>query len=280
MVGEMAYERPRAQPLDYMPWQIAGSKLWFRGPARALGGRYALFLGGTETFGKFIEAPFPALTEEKTGLRCINFGWPNAGVDVFLNDPAILDAATCARACVLQVPCAQNMSNQFYTVHPRRNDRFLGPSAQLRRLYAEVDFTEFHFTRHMLGHLQALGPERFAAVRTELETVWTARMRLLLSRLGGRVILLWFAARKPGEGDSGLDVARDPAFVTRRMFECVSRDAAAAVTVCASKSAQARGTDRMVFTAQDAQAAAELLGPKAHEEAARALRPVLEKICA
>lgn len=276
----MAFEKPGAPSLDYMPWRFAGSKLLFRGPVRRPEGRYALFLGGTETYGKFIKTPFPARLEEMTGLKCINFGWPNAGLDVFLNEPALLEAARRARAVILQVPSALNMTNRFYSVHPRRNDRFLGPSALMKSVFDDVDFTQFHFTRHLLRHLQVSAPDRFAILRIELQVSWIARMRLLLSRLGDRVILLWFSARKPGEDQDCVDVARDPAFVTRQMLTAVSDKAAALVTVRASKSAQSRGTQGMVFSDLEATAATELLGPKAHEEAARALRPVIEKISA
>lgn len=276
----MAFERLGAPSLDYMPWWFAGSKLLFRGPERIPEGRYALFLGGTETYGKFIDMPFPARVEEMTGLKCVNFGWPNAGVDVFLNEPALLNAATGARAVILQGPSASNMTNRFYSVHPRRNDRFLRPSALMKSVFDEVDFTQFHFTRHLLRHLQISAPDRFSVLRQELRVSWIARMRLLLSKLGDGVILLWFSSRKPGEDADCVDVARDPAFVTRQMLTTVSEEAAALVTVCASKSAQARGTQGMVFSDLEAPAAAELLGPKAHEEAARALRPVIEKISA
>ena len=154
LVGEMAYERMGETTLDYLPCRYGGCRLLFRGPQRRLEGSYAAFLGGTETYGKFIERPFPALVEARTGLRCVNFGWPNAGVDVFLNEPELLKMAGAARVVVLQVPCAPNLSNRYYSVHPRRNDRFVTATPRLQSLFPEVDFTEFHFTRHLLSRLR------------------------------------------------------------------------------------------------------------------------------
>ncbi len=34
---------------------------------------------------------------------------------------------------------AQNLSNRFYAVHPRRNDRFLRASTLMKTIFREVD---------------------------------------------------------------------------------------------------------------------------------------------
>jgi len=275
VVGVMAYERHRGEALDYKPCRYPGSKLLFRGPRRALDTPYLAFLGGTETYGKFIQIPFPNLLERDLGVPCVNFGWPNAGVDVFLNEPAILKAASRAQAVVLQLPCAQNMTNRFYSVHPRRNDRFLGPSALMKTIFSEVDFTEFHFTRHLLRHVKTVAPDRFSLLRDELQQAWIARMRLLLTQLGSNTVLLWFSGRRPAEDNDSPDLVLDPAFVTRRMIQAIADKSACVVQVCASDAAKAVGSAGMIYSGLEASAAAELLGPMAHEEAARALMPTL-----
>lgn len=274
----MAYEKLGATSLDYMPCRYGASKLLFRGPRRRLSGRYAAFLGGTETYGKFIVRPFPALIEARTGAKCVNLGWPNAGIDVFLHDPDVLAVASRAKLVVLQVPAAQNMSNRFYSVHPRRNDRFVEASPMLRAIFREVDFTEFHFTRHMLRHLRHVAPDRFGLVRDELQTAWIARMRLLLHQIGAPVALLWLSAHPPGEEAECPDITEDPAFVTRAMLEALRPKVLKVIEATASATALAYGTNRMVFSEFEANAAAELLGPAAHEEAADALNPLISEI--
>ena len=273
----MAYEKLTGIALDYERCCYPNSKLMFRGPKRQLDGGYVAFLGGTETFGKFIEHPFADLVETAIGTRCVNFGWPNAGVDVFLNDEGVLQAAQNARSVVLQLPCAQNMSNRFYTVHPRRNDRFVEPLPLMREVFPAVDFSEFNFTRHLLSHLQRRAPDSFAMLRRELQTIWVARMRLLLRKLDRDVVLLWFSRRGPGQSTECLDIAMDPALVTRRMVNAINGPGAQLVEVCASSAAQAAGTAGMVYSSVEESAASELLGPIAHSEAAAALFPVLEE---
>ena len=134
-VGAMLYEHPGGDTLDYLLCHYGHSKLAFRGPPRPLPRDYVCFVGGTETFGKFVSRPFPALVEDMTGLTSLNLGSANAGLDSFVQDPTVIAMARQARLVVLQLMGPQYLSNRFYTVHPRRNDRFLKANAPLRRLY-------------------------------------------------------------------------------------------------------------------------------------------------
>jgi len=274
----MAYERLGDSSLDYKTCRYGTSKLLFRGPKRRLNGRYAAFLGGTETYGKFIERPFPALVESRTGVRCVNFGWPNAGVDVFLNDPEVLSAASRARVAVIQAPPAQNMSNRFYAVHPRRNDRFVSASPMMRAIFREIDFTEFHFTRHMLCALRDRAPDRYALIRDELQMAWTARMRLLLTQIETPVVLFWFSRHAPGNEAEHPELVEDPAFVSKNMIDALREEVLLVVDATVSAEAMAENAQGKVFSDLEAAAAAEVLGPSAHTEAAETLIPVITEL--
>ncbi|SLN52598.1 hypothetical protein ROA7450_02649 [Roseovarius albus] len=271
----MSYEKLGLETLNYDPCRYPGAKLLFRGPRRSLEGDYIAFLGGTDTYGKFIAQPFAGLIERDTGLRCVNFGWPNAGADVYLKEPGVLQHASNAQLTVLQLPCAQNMSNRFYRVHPRRNDRFVRASKKLRKLYPEVDFTEFHFVRHMLRHLQALSSERFEDVIEELSEAWPPRLRLLLSQIDAPVLLLWFSLRRPEEDETSLRITHDPGFVSRDMIEDLRSEVADLIEFQPSETARKAGQAGMVFSQIEAPAAAELMGPTAHVEVAQLLAPAI-----
>ena len=246
------------------------SKLLFRGPRRSLNKPYLTFLGGTETYGKFIANPFPELVEQSIGRTCINLGCVNAGVDVFSTDVQITEMATGADVTVVQIMGAHNMSNRFYTVHPRRNDRFLKPSSLLQAIYREVDFAEFNFNKHMLQRLYTLSPGRFDTVVDELRQAWLARMRMLLGQIKGKTVLLWFADHTPDDVLSA-DVEKDPWFITRDMIEKLRPLATDVIEVVASPSTCALGTEGMVFNQMEAPVAKHLLGPAAHQEAAAAV---------
>lgn len=278
MVGYMAFSDTGHVPLTIDQCRYDGSRLLFRGPRRRLEGEFAAFLGGTETFGKFISRPFPDLVEDLTGITCVNFGWPNAGIDVFANDSALIDCAGRAEVCVLQVPCAINMSNMYYRVHPRRNDRFVQATDALKLLFYEVDFTEFSFTRHMLGHLHALSPERFSYICQELAAVWVPGMRGLLRQIGAPVILLWLSARAPEEVSDSPELEADPALVSREMLEALRGDVHGIVELRLGEGARGVDIGAVSRSRSDKRAAQGLLGPDAHTQAAEALVPVLAEI--
>ncbi|MCA0203675.1 DUF6473 family protein [Pararhodobacter sp.] len=137
------------------------------------------------------------------------------GVDLHLADPALAGRAQWAVAFALVLPPLGNLSNAFYRVHPRRNDRFLAARAPLKALFPEVDFAAFAFTGHALGSLASTCPERFALVRHGLVEAWVPRMRLLLAVLPPRGALIdlptpeWL--RRPVTMREGLrQIALDP----------------------------------------------------------------------
>lgn len=263
--------------LDYLPCRYENSKLLFRGPRRDLSKPYVAFLGGTETYGKFIEMPFVEQLNETLPINCVNFGCLNAGVDVFLHDPFLPDAARNAAVTVLQVPAAQNMTNRLYSVHPRRNDRFVSATRMLHTIYPDVDFAGFHFNKHMLKHLREISPERYCIVEQELNHAWTARMETLLKKIGGRVILLWVSARTPEEIDR-IDV--DPMHITREMLDHMKTKVSGYVEVTLTQDALDNPSEGMVFNQMEAPIAREMLGPKAHNEVVTALQPAIEDLLA
>lgn len=272
----MSYEMMGSGALDYMPCRYGESRLIFRGPERELGGKYTLFVGGTETYGKFMANPFPALVEQATGRACVNFGCINAGVDAFLSDPAAMQVMHKADTVVIQVMGAHNMSNRFYRVHPRRNDRFLDASAIMKMTFREVDFTEFHFTRHMLGTLCARAPDRYAMLRDELKQAWVARMRLLLNSIPGRKYLLWFSSQRPSCDPCQPGLGPDPLLVDRAMLDVLQPLVTDLIEVVASPEALRQGSEGMVFSEMEKLAAQRLLGPAVHQQAAEAIAAKLQ----
>jgi hypothetical protein len=271
----MSFEKVGDGALDYMPYRLSSSRLAFRGPQPDLSGKYTVFLGGTETYGKFVPKPYPQRIADMTGRQCANFGVVNAGIDVFLHTPAVLQAAHQAEMTVIQIMGAHNMSNRYYSVHPRRNDRFTGASSTMQMTFRELDFTEFHFTRHMVGALAARAPDRYAAMIEELRKAWVARMKLLIATIDAPVTLLWFADHAPTGNCTQRGVGRDPLFVEREMLDLLRPMVSGLVEAVVSPEALSQGVRGMVLRDLERPAAMRMLGCQAHDEAANALLSML-----
>ncbi len=267
----MSYELTGASALLSAPCKYPGSKLQVRGPERELGDEYVAFLGGTEVYGRFIHRPFVAAVEEALETDCVNLGCVNGGLDSFLRDPGILSIAARAELSVLQVLGAQNLSNRFYKVHPRRNDRFLSATKELAELYPEVDFTEFHFNRHLLQALQQLSQERFDLVRDALQQAWVAGMARMVDRLEGRVALLWLRY------DLGAEAAEDPQFrneplmVDRAMIDSLMPKVKGLIELEVQTAGGCSDIEGMQFGQMEFPAAKLMLGPSEHRRIAQAV---------
>jgi len=241
------------------------SKVSFRGPRRATTGRYLAFLGGSETFAKFIDRPFPSLIETAIGEVCINLGCQSAGPDVFLRDTAIQSLCHDAVATVIQVMGSTNQSNAFYKVHPRRNDRFIAPSDKLMALYPEIDFSEISFTGHLIARMRAVDEERFAIVDKHLGHTWIRRMKALIGQANGPVVL-WVGEKASSGG------LHDSALVTNAMMDELRPYVAHVVRV----DPQIGSTEKMRFAPLEETVACGMMSVDGHLAAAKALRTQLQ----
>lgn len=261
----MSFER-HLEGLDYAPCRYAGSRLTFRGPPADLRRPYVAVVGACEAFGCYVRDPFPARLGARLGHSVVNLGVRNASLDAFLKDDAALHVIAGAAVVVVQAMSAANLSNRFYVVHARRNDRFLAQSSAMEALFPTVDFSEFAFTQHLLTTLRAQSADRFRLVETELRTAWRARMRTLLDVVRGPAVVL--AVRRPGRGVLG----RTPLLVTDQMIADLAGDGVETVA-CACPAATPADLAAMVFPETEVARAQASLPPSAHAAIADALLP-------
>ena len=271
----MAFEYLGQSALNYYPCRYGASKIIFRGPEKSLAEVYCAVIGGSETYGKFVDEPFPTLLEKLTGRSIVNLGCMNAGVDAFANDDVIIDICKNAEITIVQLTGAQNMSNKYYTVHPRRNDRFLEASDKLRALYEKVDFTEIHFTGHLLNVLEKSSARHFSCIRKELRIHWVSLMKTMLERIGGNIILLWLSEHDPCDPLRLNHHWGDPVFLNRDMLDQLSGLVAGVVEIVATPDEINAGHERMYFSQMQEPAARQMLGPVVQQAAARELSILL-----
>lgn len=248
------------------------SRIPFRGPIRPTDGRYVACLGGTDTFGRFIREPWPELVEAELGEVCVNLGCPSAGADVFLADSAVQALCHDAAATVIQVTGAANLSNAFYKVHPRRNDRFIRPTEALTRLFPDVDFTDIAFTGHLLSRLRTTDEGRFDVVLEVLKKTWLCRYEAQIDACLGPVFLLWMAERSPDMPQSANPRPCDPDFIHRPLLEALRARVDGIIEVVARPG----DTGDMSYTPLDRIVAGQTLGPSVHMKVADAVVPALK----
>lgn len=215
--------------------------------------------------------PFPTLLSDGVALPVANLGIPQAGLTLFSEEKVLLDLASDAEVTVLQVLGAQNMSNRLYSVHSRRNDRFLGVSPALREIFPEVDFSQINFTGHLMSTLKGSSGAAFSVLVDELKWAWVQRMRRILSLIKSKVVLVWITDQSPLREPGQLD-EREPHFVDRMMISELLPDIDGLVEVTLGGTSALEGK---VFSEREREAARILPGQADHARIAAALAPTV-----
>ncbi len=253
-----------------------GSVRRFRAPKRSLQDPYVACVGGHETFGRFVDTPFPQALESRLKSPCINLGSAFCGVEALTRDLGLQDIIRRSRTCILQVPDIAGQSNAYYRVHPHRNDRFLQPTPKLVALYPEVDFTEFHFVRHFLGALQAQCGDRYKYVVQELREQWASRLLSFLPKLKSPVVLLYLSYQSQPE-DTERTFAPNLT-IQPEMLAALTPHVAALAEVQVSPSAQSDDLEDVIFGTMQQPIAEHVIGPATHRRIAAQLASVLRDL--
>lgn len=264
----MFHNRQGPAGLTYSLCQYPGARVTYRGPPANLQRPYMAFIGASETFGPFVEAPFPTLIAEAYGVEVLNLGVRNAGPDVHLQSRAMLQLTSVAVATVVQVPLIPNLSNRFYRVHPRRNDRFLCITEELRALAPYVDLCDVNFIGHFWAELARQAPDVVSLVRQEVEEVWLDRMRLMLRHIKSPVYLLVIEK----------DVANPAAkwAVSRTMLDALRSLVSQIVHVRPSQQALREGRSTLMFSDAEFSKASGALNATAHKDVAHGVMAAMD----
>lgn len=274
-----------ADGLDYRLCRYGSSRHMFRGPAKQIDDIVVAILGGSATFGRFVERPYPMLLEQELKQPVANLGCMHAGPEAFFRDPVVDEVCNRAQVVVVQIMGAQNTSNAFYEVHPRRNDRFLSATDRLCGLFPGIDLADVHFTGHLLRQLRRANPASFEDMIGAVRQAWVARMKTLIDRIDVPVVLLWLADKAPvATGAEATDVpaaaAGSPGLVNRQMIEQIRPLAVQVIECVCPVTADSTVAGRPLAAPGGRLFGPGLLGVDAHAQAAvslsAALRPVLQ----
>lgn len=219
------YQKPDQAFIDYDGYVWGRLSQVYRGPKPDLTQPYVACIGGAQTFGRYVERPYPSLLSGALNHQVANFGTANAGPGFFLRDSEVLEAASAAEVCVVQVMSARSLSNRLFKVKLARNAQIEAVSKALEDLFPHVDFETFTYAHNMLNQIAEDDPEKFLSVETELKTAWVARTRVLLQSIQTKRVLFWFSERAP---DDAPDLSAEtpglkyPQFVDQAMIDAVA----------------------------------------------------------
>lgn len=111
------YERLDNGIIDYQTYNIEGLLgLVLRGPAQALfeEGSYICCLGAAQTFGRFVEHPYPELLRKSLDFPVVNLGLPGAGPQAFIDRPELLEFTNRGNLAIVQVLSARSAPNRYF----------------------------------------------------------------------------------------------------------------------------------------------------------------------
>ncbi|MDG1971221.1 MAG: DUF6473 family protein [Paracoccaceae bacterium] len=221
----MTYQKPDKAFIDYDTYNWGRLNQVYRGPKPDFDQPYIACLGAAQTFGRYVNNPFPAQLADMLGVPVANLGTAGAGPGFFLRDSMALEAASNAELCVIQVMSARSLSNRMFQVRPKKNAQLSAVSKALSDLFPHVDFETFSYAHNMLNQIAEEDPAKFIEVERELKTAWDARTRLMLESIHTKKILFWFSERAPNEEPRNNDktsMLKYPHYVDQAMLDAVT----------------------------------------------------------
>jgi len=285
------YQARDAAIVDYDLWQPATQGVWLRGPrpASLQAGSYFACVGAAQTFGCFVNQPWPSLLAEQLQLPALNLGIAGAGPARF-QDPALLELLRGARFVIYQVMSGRSADcSEFVSGgHERltlRDGRELGADAAWSELlHRDLEGSHHAVLRGIKNRFAAqFARKHVRQLVAETQSNWTAAFQTLIAAVARPSILLWFSKRTPqhrprfhslqamfGEFPQLVDAAmvRAIAAHTGHYVECVtSRGSPQPLAVPVRPADAGTGEPEQVLWTHNAY----YPSPQMHEDAANAL---------
>ena len=200
------YQIRDAAIVDYRLWQLQGATDWLRGPQPpALApGSYIACVGAAQTFGCFVETPWPQLLAGRLCIPTLNLGIAGAGPALFQQQPFATLLAN-ARAVVFQVlsgrsaDCSRFRSGGRERLTLRSDGRVLAADDAWREvLHADLAGWRAPLLRGLRNRwLGRYGRHHVQQLVQETQTDWLAQFHRLLAGTSVPKVLLWWSRRTP-----------------------------------------------------------------------------------
>jgi GT2 family glycosyltransferase len=183
-----SYQKRDYNVIDYKLWNMEGFSRSFRGPEpkSLLPEKHFVCFGAAQTFGVYVEKPYPALISKKTGMEHLNLGYSGAGPAFFLKDHLYFEYANKAKFAIVQIMSGRSESNSCLVSLKGRGG--------VTRIKDNKKFIASKGWEEILRN----EPEEFVVeLVNETRANYTLNMIELLNKIKVPKILLWFSERKP-----------------------------------------------------------------------------------
>jgi hypothetical protein len=264
----LLYQSRDAHLVDYQLYQLPGCRGRFRGPPPA-SDSYVACVGAAQTFGRFVQTPFPRLLAASLGIDTLNLGRGGAGPTFPLHDPGIMEYINRARVVIVQFFSGRSQSNSlFQTVNHGMYGINLANGTQ-------VSADQFY------TWLMSQDPDLARRIIAETRDNYVADMTRLLAAIEPPKILLWFSTRTPEYSETWeLPIwrlwGRFPQFVNQAMAAQL-RGHADVYLECTTS----RGSPQPIVDSSGRPASNSYYpAPEMHEDAANVLLPACREILA
>jgi Domain of unknown function (DUF6473) len=109
------YQKRDWEIVDYEQYYLEGIAEPLRGPSVDTSGKdYFTCIGATQTYGIFVEKPFPHLISRTIGIPALNLSLPAAGPGFFAHHQAIIDYINGGKFLILQIMAARAEPNRYF----------------------------------------------------------------------------------------------------------------------------------------------------------------------
>jgi LPS sulfotransferase NodH len=178
--------------IDYEMFNHMGVS--FRGPRPSSleDGEYVCCIGGSHTFGRFCQEPYPAILSKKLGIPVLNMGCGGFGISAFVHDNARMNIINRSRAVVIQAMSGRCEDTSLYK-------SILG-CWQEDRETGKRHHNDF-FLKELLA--EGLYLPRFVTLVKEAEISYIKSHQEFLSKIDVPALFFWFGEKRPEDNLMG-----------------------------------------------------------------------------
>ncbi|HUD65068.1 MAG TPA: DUF6473 family protein [Candidatus Sulfotelmatobacter sp.] len=177
------YQRADGHFIDYEVYELPGVNGVFRGPPID-SDEYLACVGAAQTFGRFVQMPFPKLISRALGINVLNLGRGGAGPTFPLSNLRLMEYINRAKIVIVQVLSGRSQSNSLF--------RTVGHGMYGINLVDGREISADQFYTWLLSQDAQLAHKIVAETREN----YVSAMTELLDAIEPPKILLWFSVRR------------------------------------------------------------------------------------